>query len=60
MPVNVDMAGFQRYGVSVGHTAPVRGTIVALGPAGVTVKLHDVLEGLDTVTVDPARVTAAR
>ncbi len=54
------MTGFHRYGVSFGRSAPVRGTIVALGPAGVTVKLHAVLEGLDTVTVEPARVTAAR
>jgi len=58
MPVIVDMEGFHRYGVTVGHTAPVTGTIVALGRAGVTVRLDVVLEGFDTVTVEPARVTA--
>jgi hypothetical protein len=58
MAVMVDMAGFRRYGISVGQVPPVRGKIVALGPAGVTVKLTAVLAGLDTVTVEPARVTA--
>jgi hypothetical protein len=44
--------------VSVGDVSPVSGRIVALGPAGITVKLAAVLDGLDTVTVERARVTA--
>ena len=59
LPVMVDMAGFHRYGVAVAQTTPVSGTIVALGPAGITVKLDALLDGLDTVTLEPGRVTAA-
>src|SRR5207302_3818975 len=59
MPVIVDMGGFRRYGISLGEGTSARGTIVAVGPAGITIKLDDVLAGLDTVTKEPARVTAA-
>jgi hypothetical protein len=61
MPVVVDMAGFQRYGLSVGEEASVVcGTVVAMGPDGITVRLEARLLGLDTVTVAPELVTAAR
>ena len=55
----VNLSGFRRYGVSVAQTPPVHGRIVALGRAGVTVKLNAVTEGLDTVTVKPDRVVAS-
>ena len=58
MPVLVNLAGFQRYGISVDQPHPVSGRIVAVGPAGVTVKLNAVLDGLDTITVEPGRVVA--
>jgi hypothetical protein len=60
MQVTVDLAGFHRWGVTVRRTTPASGTIVALGSAGITVRLDTVLEGLDTVTVDADRVTAAQ
>ncbi len=59
MPVLVDMGGFRRYGISIDGAPPVRGKIVALGRAGVTVKLNAVLAGLDTLTVKPGRVAVA-
>jgi len=58
MRVIVDLADFHRWGVTVRRTTPASGTIVALGPAGITVKLDAVPEGLDTVTVGADRVTA--
>jgi hypothetical protein len=59
MPVRVDMTGFHRYGISIGRVPAVSGTIVALGPKGVTVKLSAALDGLDTVTIEPKRVVTA-
>jgi hypothetical protein len=58
MPVRIDMAGFHRYGISIGRVPAVSGRIVALGPKGVTVKLNAALNGLDTITIDPKRVVA--
>jgi hypothetical protein len=59
MPVTVEMTGFRRYGVTLGRTPPASGRIVALGPAGVTVRFDAVLAGLDTVTVEGDRVKSA-
>ena len=61
MPVVVDMAGFERYGLSVGEEgSSLCGRGVAIGDAGITVKLEARILGLDTVTVASERVTAAR
>jgi hypothetical protein len=60
MPVVVDMTGFRRYGLSVGEEASVVcGTVVAIGPDGITVRLEARLLGLDTVTVAAERVSPA-
>jgi hypothetical protein len=56
-PVQVNMAGFRRYGISIGdRVPPVDGRVVAVGLKGVTVKLDTVLEGLDTVTIESRRL----
>jgi len=59
MPVLVDLTEFHRDGVSLEDAPAVGGKIVAVGWAGVTVRLNSVLRGLDTVTVKRRRVTTA-
>ncbi len=59
MRVMVDMAGFSKDGVSMGTGASMGGTITAIGPQGITVQLFGTVAGVNVVTVDPSRVTAA-
>lgn len=59
MNVMVDMAGFEHGGVSMGSGVSMGGTITAIGPGGITVKLHGSVGGIDTVTVAASQVAAA-
>jgi hypothetical protein len=56
MTVRVDLAGFTRYGFSIGRLPPARGKVVAVGPKGVTVKLEPAVAWLDTVTIERDRL----
>lgn len=57
MNVMVNMAGFHAGSTSMGPGASARGTIAALGPQGITVKLEGTIGDVEVVTVEPERLT---